>query len=149
MLININAYVEINPPVSTTDYQFEFNGSKIDHEIINKFTDDSTGGQIVECLMKVDADDPSKDNRLILIVNSISPQSFIQIRELFLDDIKMDHVLLLISELRTDKISAGTQLNSRGQIVMTFDMPVWSWWCENLHSIEVIENQGWKIRHYE
>jgi hypothetical protein len=149
MLININVYVEINPPSAVIDYEFQFNCVPVKHEIINEFDDSDTGGHIAECLLQVETSDPSLSNQLILKVSDITPQSYIQIRELFLDDIKMDHVLLLISKLKIHEIISGTQLNGRGEIAVSFDMPVWSWWCEHLHSIEVIENQGWRIRQDE
>jgi len=148
MLININVYVEINPPSPRFDYVFLINGQSVKYKIINEF-DDVTGGHIYECLVTADVVDPSLGNQLSLKVDDIPQGSFIQIRELFLDDIKMDHVLLLASQLKIDQTVSGTQLQQPGEILVAFDMPIWSWWCKNLRSIEVIENVGWKVRNYE
>ena len=145
MLININVYVEVNPP-SNQSYKFLLNGQEVEHKIINDFADDT--GHIYESLLTVDVKDISKNTKLILKVDDLTPGHFVQIRELFLDDIKMDHVLLLVSKVYfDDTVLDGTRLQDRpGQLEVTFDNPVWSWWCHNLRSIEVIENQGWRIK---
>jgi hypothetical protein len=142
MPININAYVEVNE--TTADYSFMFNGSPVDHKIINEFADGS--GHVYESLITVDAKE--KNNQLSIVGPNLT-EGFIQIRELFLDEIKMDHVLLLISQLQTDQLRDGTQLRSPGEIIITFDTPVWSWWCAHLRSIEVIENVGYRVRSFE
>lgn len=142
-----NIYIETFPASANINYKIEINGQPFEYEIINQFVDENTQGNIVEVYGNIDIADPSQNNKVELLVESLNSDEYVQIREMFIDQIKMDHVLLMISKVYSVHGEFdGTQLRGAGKIQITFDNPVWSWWCHHLRCIEVIENIGWRVR---
>jgi len=141
----INLFIEINPPNNQAKYSVEVNHKLVSLEIVQEFDDETTGGHIIEYVTWVDLDEQSQNNTIEILVND--NLGFVQLREAFIDQIKMDHVLLLATKVHKEQEQFdGTQLKGQGKIVLTFDSPLWLWWCKNLRSIEVIENVGWKVK---
>lgn len=147
MNIPINIFLEINPPSNTANYNIIVNDQTLTWQVLQEFDDEITGGHIIEYFGEIEIPDDSKQNNILISVKD--NLGILQVREVFIDNIKMDHVLLLATKVHKGKETFdGTQIKGSGSIVLTFDLPIWSWWCKHLRSVEVIENVGYQVKEF-
>ena len=73
----------------------------------------------------------SQKNILEIQVNNLIFPNYVKLVEIIIDGIRIGLVTFLCTTVNNKQDS---QLNSPGSIVIEFETPIWSWWCDKMNS---------------
>ena len=112
----------LNNSLADQDFSILLNNQTINHTI--KAVDDH-GNLPVEFSCQL-----LEKNTLEIQVNDLIFTNYVKLVEIILDDIRLGLVTFLCTTVNNKQDS---QLNSPGSIVIEFETPIWSWWCDKMN----------------